>query len=207
MAFHEVLLPTDMDYGVTGGPGFQTGEVPLFSGHVRRNEDWEEELGQWTVIYTLLDTDEIDVLKAFWRNRKGKVHGFRLKDPLDFALDRQSIGTTDGSTSTFQVYKRWTSLTDYDNNIYKILSGATSCWVNNVSITEGAGASEFSVNINTGIITLGSTLAAQSGTDVEVALTEYHRPVRFAVDKPSMVQSFHDRFDWTVDIVETRDIV
>jgi uncharacterized protein (TIGR02217 family) len=54
--------------------------------------------------------------------------------------------------------------------------------MNNVSIVEGAGVSEFTVNNNTGVITLGSTLAAQSGTEVEV-ICEFDVPVRFDTDE------------------------
>ena len=55
-------------------------------------------------------------------------------------------------------------------------------WVNNVEITEGGGAGQFQVDLLTGVITLGSTLAAQTGTDVE-AECEFNVPVRFNVQK------------------------
>lgn len=206
MAFDEVLLPTDMDYGTQGGPGFKTNIVVLDSGHERRNRDWQDERGEWNVIYDLEDQSEIDVLNAFWRNRFGRANGFRFKDHMDFSMARQIIGATDAATTTYQIYKRYTSLNNFDSNIYKVLSGAESVWVNNVAITEGAGASQYQLDDNTGIVTLGATLAAQSGTDVEVALTEFHRPVRFDTDKPVFIHESYDRFQWSVDIIEIRDI-
>ncbi len=207
MAFHEVLFPATISYGAVGGPEFKTTIVTLDSGHERRNIDWSVARGQWDVQHGLKDQTDLETLIAFFRAREGMAHGFRFKDWTDYTLDRQIIGTTDTSTTTFQIYKRYTSSVNYDRDITKVLSGAESVWVNNVAITEGGGAGEYQLNDNTGIVTLGATLAAQSGTNVEVALTEFHVPARFGLDKMNVTLSFFDLHDWPVPIIETRDIV
>ena len=95
---------------------------------------------------------------------------------------------------------------NYDRPLAKPVSGTVQVWVNNVAITEGAGAGEFTVDTTTGIVTLGATLAAQSATDVEAAC-EFDVPVRFNLDKMAVTISFHDIYDWPVPVIEIRDIV
>ena len=205
MAFHEVQFPSDISFGAVGGAEFKTTIVTLDSGHERRNIDWSIARGEWDVVHGLEDQADIDALTAFFRAREGRAHGFRFKDWSDFEMARQSIGTTDGSTADFQIFKRYTSLVNYDRDLTKPVAGTVQVWVNNAAILEGAGAGEFTVDTTTGIITLGSTLAAQSATDVEV-LCEFDVPVRFNLDKMNVTISFHDIYDWPVPVIEIRDI-
>ena len=94
---------------------------------------------------------------------------------------------------------------NYDRTIAKPVAGTVQVWVNNVAIAEGVGAGEFAVDTATGIVTLGSTLAAQSGTTVEAAC-EFDVPVRFNLDKMNVTIAFHDIYDWPVPVIEIRDI-
>lgn len=205
MAFHEVQFPADISFGAVGGPQFKTSIVTLDSGHERRNIDWSIARGEWDVQHGLQDQAAVDALIAFYRAREGMAHGFRFKDWSDYTLARQNIGTTDGSTATFQIFKRYTSLVNYDRTIAKPVAGAVQVWVNNVSIAEGGGTSQFAVNTATGIVTLGSTLAAQNGTAVEAAC-EFDVPARFNLDKMNVTIAFHDIYDWPVPVIEIRDI-
>ncbi len=206
MAFHEVQFPADISFGAVGGAEFKTTIVTLDSGHERRNIDWSTARGEWDVVHGLQDQADVDALIAFFRAREGRARGFRFKDWSDFELARQSISTTDGSTATFQIFKRYTSLVNYDRDLTKPVGGTVGVWVNNVAITEGAGAGEFAVDTTSGIITLGATLAAQSGTAVEAACA-FDVPVRFNLDKMAVTISFHDIYDWPVPVIEIRDIV
>lgn len=183
MAFHDVRLPDDVERGAQGGPRFKTTVTTLSSGFERRNIDWEQARGEWDVGYGIDDKASFTRLIDFFYAREGRAHGFRFKDWTDFELARQVIGATDGSNATFQIFKRYTSgAFTYDRTIKKIVAGTESVWVNNVAITEGAGASQYQLDDDTGILTLGSTLAAQTGTDVEV-LCEFDVPVRFDTDQ------------------------
>lgn len=192
MAFHDVRLNEDIERGAQGGPRFKTTVVTLSSGFERRNIDWSQTRGEWDVGYGLQRKSQFSSIIAFFYAREGRAHGFRFKDWTDFALERQSVGTTDGSTATFQLFKRYTSGgINFDRNLKKIVAASASVWVNNVSIAEGAGASQFALDDSTGILTLGSTLAAQSGTDIEVAC-EFDVPVRFDTDNLSLVADTDD---------------
>lgn len=188
MAFHEVRLPDDIERGALGGPRFKTTILELGSGHEQGNIDWAESKGSWDIGYGLQDksnaaADEgYDRVVEFFYARQGRAHRFRFKDWTDFEMARQVIGQTDGSTSAFQVFKRYSSGgVDFDRTLKKLVSGTVSVWVDNVAITEGGGGGQFQVDTTTGIISLGATLAAQTGTNVEVQC-EFDVPVRFDID-------------------------
>jgi len=206
MAFHEVQFPADISFGAVGGPQFKTSIVTLDSGHERRNIDWSTARGEWDVQHGLEDQAAVDALIAFYRGREGMAHGFRFKDWSDYTLARQNIGATNGSAATYHIFKRYTSLVNYDRTIAKPVAGTVQLWVNNVSIAEGAGTGQFAVSTATGIVTLGSALAAQNGTAVEAAC-EFDVPVRFNLDKMNVTIAFHDIYDWPVPVIEIRDIV
>lgn len=182
MAFHDIRLNEDVERGAQGGPRFKTTIRVLSSGFERRNIDWAQTRGFWDIGYGLQNKAMVDIVKDFFYISEGRAHGFRFKDWTDFELARQSIGTTDGVNAIFQVFKRYTSgLFIFDRLLKKIVTGTENVWVNNAAITEGAGASQYQLDDTTGILTIGSTLAAQSATDVEI-MCEFDVPVRFDTD-------------------------
>lgn len=52
---------------------------------------------------------QMDVLVAFFRARKGRAYGFRFKDWTDYKAANQSIGSGDGTTTTFPLTKTYSS--------------------------------------------------------------------------------------------------
>jgi len=189
MAFDEVRLPEEIEQGAVGGPTFQTRVLALSSGFERRNIDWEQARMSWDLAYGIMSLDDttadvyIDLVRNFFFARQGRANGFRFKDWSDYQLDNV-IGQTDGSTAAHQVLKAYTDLGSftYNREIKKIVTGTETVTVNSVVISEGGGASQYQLDDTTGILTLGSTLATQSGTDIEVAC-EFDTPVRFADDQ------------------------
>lgn len=183
MAYHDVRLPDDIERGAVGGPEFNVTIASGFSGFEKRNANWSQARGSWNIAYGVQDKIGFTRLIDFWYARGGPLHSFPFKDWSDFNLNRQNIGTTDGSTTTHQIFKRYTSgAFTFDRIITKPVSGTIRLWVDNLEITIGNGSSQFQVNLLTGIITLGSSLAAQNGTAIEVQC-EYNVPVRFDQQK------------------------
>lgn len=183
MAFHNVRLPDDIERGAVGGPEFNVGIAAGFSGFEKRNANWDQARGSWDISYGIQNKAGYVRLIDFWYARGGQLNSFPFKDWSDYEMARQVIGQTDGTQATFQIFKRYVSgAFQHDRPLEKIVENTTAVWVNDVSITEGAGASEFQVDPLTGIITLGATLAAEIGTDVE-AQCEFNVPVRFDVAK------------------------
>ena len=182
-AFHDVRLPDDVEKGSSGGPQFNTVIISLATGFEQRNIQWSQARALYNIGYGIQTKIDFNAVRDFFYARFGRAHSFRFKDWGDFEMARQIIGVTDTSTADFQIFKRYTSgALDYDRTISKPVTGLILVWVNNVSISEGAGAGQFQVDELTGIVTIGSTLVAQSGTDVEVQC-EFDVPVRFDVDK------------------------
>lgn len=204
--FHDVQFPSCISYGSSGGPKFNTTILELSSGYEKRNIVWSKVRAEYDVSHGIKTQEDMNALRAFFYARQGRAFSFRFKDWGDFALAQQSIGTTDGTTATFQIYKRYSSgATDYDRTVVKIVSGTVIVKVNSVVIAEGAGVSEYQIDLLTGVITLGATLAATTGDDVEVGC-EFDVPVRFDVDHLNARHDFYNVESWeSIPLVEVRD--
>lgn len=121
-------------------------------------------------------------LLAFRHARQGRAFGFRFKDWSDFELARQSIGTTNGTLTAFPLFKRYASGSiTHDRAITRPVSGTVRVWTDGTERALGSGPSLFAVNLATGVITLGATLANATGHLVE-ASCEFDVPVRFDMD-------------------------
>lgn len=180
--FHDVRLPEHVESGATGGPAFSTNIIELSSGYEKRNIEWEKEKGQWDVSYGIMTKEDFQEVLTFFRGRYGRAYSFRFKDWADYEIAQQEIGTTDGTTDEFQIYKRYEyGDYHYDRNISKPVEDSLTVYVDDVEISEGTGSSTYSIDLLTGVITLGADLAAQSGTSVEV-VCEFDVPVRFDSD-------------------------
>src|SRR4051812_46411048 len=85
-AFHDVQFPPDISRGAVGGPGFKTTILTRASGFEQRNQDWEKARGKYTVGHGVKTRAQLQALRDFFYNRRGRVHAFRMKDWLDFQL-------------------------------------------------------------------------------------------------------------------------
>lgn len=83
--------------------------VATASGFEQRNVRWTQARGKWDVASGIKKRAQMDTLIAFFRARKGRAYGFRFKDWTDYKAPRQSIGTGDGVTMTFQLVKAYSS--------------------------------------------------------------------------------------------------
>ena len=190
MAFHDARLPDDIERGAQGGPLFKTTVLELASGFEQRNINWADAKGRWDASYGVQNKVGYTRLINHFRARRGRAYSFPFKDWSDFQMARQIIGVTDGATATFQIFKNYVSgPTTVTRELTKPVTGTTSVWVNDAAITIGAGADQAQVARLTGIVTLGATLAAQTGTNVEVQ-TEFDVPVRYDTDQLDI------RLDW-----------
>lgn len=203
MAFNEdIRLPEDVERGAQSAPTFNTTVITLANGFERRNQNWSLPRQSFDISYGISLKPQLDAVINTFYAVKGQFDGFRFKDWSDFEIGdsfgeddttRQQIGTTDTTTNTFQIYKRYAAgAVSFNRVITKPVAGTVRLWVNSVEITLGAGASQFQVNTTTGVVTIGSTLAAQSGTAVEV-ICEFDVPVRFNTDLLNIsTEVFHE---------------
>lgn len=186
MAFIDVRLSDDVERGAQGGPRFKTTIIGLSSGFEKRNIDWENTRGAWDIGYGISSKVNFEAVKDFFYARYGKAHSFRFKDWSDFEVADQLMFTTDGTTSTFQIFKQYSSGgIDFNRILTKIVNLSVTATVNAVSQTvvyDAVPASgEVSISLLTGVVTLGSTHAATSSQAVNLTL-EFDVPVRFDTD-------------------------
>lgn len=184
MGFDDVRFPPQISRGSTGGPERRTEIVVTGSGAEERNSRWADSRRRYNAGFGVKSLDDIHLVVAFFEERRGRLHGFRWKDHLDFtsglpgaavtATD-QAIGTGDGAATRFQLVKRYgTGLRDYLRSITKPIAGSVRVAVNGQEVTG------FTLDALTGVVTLaaapvpGATVTAGFAFDV---------PVRFDTDE------------------------
>lgn len=206
MSFHEVRLPETISYGASGGPKFQTTILTLSNGNERRNVDWKTMRCEFDVSYGIHTTEEMDALRAFFYARRGKAYGFRYKDWHDYQLPEQQIGTTvNSSARTFQIFKRYQSgVSVYDRVLNKIVDGTLVVKVDGATLARGSGTGQYQVDVNTGVITLGTSVAGVGGKGI-LAACEFDVPVRFDIDQfQASLRAFNVEDLEQVPLVEIR---
>ena len=210
MAFKDYLFPVDISYGSKGGPGFNTTVLELSSGAEKRNQNWQRTRAKYDVSHGIKSRAQMDLLTAFFYTAAGRAHSFRFKDWADYIVPRETIGTTDTTTATFQMIKIYTFDTEtYTRNISKPIASGFTAWVNSVSqvvvYDVAPGASEVSINTTTGIVTIGATHAATTGQIVEVE-GEFDVHCRFETDDLNIIHDFWETMSWDpIPIWEIKD--
>lgn len=198
MAFHEVRFPDDIAYGATGGPEFATSVVATASGYEQRNINWSAARGRWDVASGLKKQTQLDTLIAFFRARKGRAHGFRFKDWTDYKATAQALGTGNGTITTFQLSRIYSSGGNTDvRTITKPVAGTVKVYLAGVLQASG-----WSVNTTTGVITFSTPPA--NGVAVS-ADYEFDVPVRFDTDRMAVTIEQINLHQWSgIPIVEIR---
>ena len=104
-AFHEARLPARLAFGCTGGVERRTQVTTLGSGFERRYSPWAQGRRRYLIGTAVRPLDDAAALVAFFEARRGRLHGFRFRDPADCkscapsqtpAATDQVIGTGDG---------------------------------------------------------------------------------------------------------------
>lgn len=182
--FHEIRFPDDISRGARGGPERRTTIVELASGDEERNASWANSRRRYDVSYGIRRADDLATVVAFFEARNGRLRGFRFKDWSDYrsclpsqvpAATDQVIGTGDGTTSTFQLVKRYASgAQSWTRAITKPVIGTVQIALNGIPQASG-----WSVDPATGVI----NFAAAPGDSVAISAGfEFDVPVRFDSD-------------------------
>ncbi|MET4130088.1 DUF2460 domain-containing protein [Roseovarius sp. MBR-6] len=161
MAFHEVRFPDNISRGARGGPERRTQIVELASGDEKRNASWANSRRRYDVAYGIRRADDLAAVVAFFEARNGRLHGFRFKDWGDHksclpsgtpSPTDQTIGTGDGTTTAFQLVKRYTSgAQSWTRAIAKPVAGTVRIAISGVEQPSG-----WSVDTATGVVTFGT---------------------------------------------------
>lgn len=185
-AFHEVLLPLPFALGASGGPERRVDIVALGSGAEARNTPWAHGRRRYDIGGAIRTLDQVHELIAFFEARRGKLHGFRFRDPFDFkscapsanpAATDQSIGAGDGETTTFQLIKAYGAGEGaHLRPIAKPVAASVLIAINGEAMSPDA----FEVAADSGVVTFEA--APAEGAAVTAGFL-FDTPVRFDADR------------------------
>jgi uncharacterized protein (TIGR02217 family) len=197
MAFHAIRFPLDVALGAHGGPERLTDIVTLSSGAEERNARWANSRRRYNAAYGVKSRADMQAVLAFFEERRGRFHSFLWRDGLDFSSNGgsgtptpfdQVIGTGDGTTTVFQLVKRYgASFDPYLRPITKPVAGSLRLAVAGTERTTG-----FAVDSLTGLITF--TTAPASSAAITAGFL-FDVPVRFDTDRLDVELSSFDAAD------------
>lgn len=184
--FHNVSFPLKLARGAVGGPERLTEIFELGDGREARNSAFSGSRRRWEVSSAIRSLDELAIVTAFFEARRGRLHGFRFRDPADYKscppsatpgpMD-QLIGVGDGVVSTFQLTKAYSdSAATYVRSITKPVASSVRIAKGGVELAAAA----FSVDAMTGRVTLNVPPVA--GVSVRAGFT-FDTPARFDTDR------------------------
>ncbi len=189
MVFHEVRFPTAISRGATVISQRRTEIVVLGSGREERNARWADSRRRFNAGWGIKSLNDLYTVISFFEERRGRLYGFRWKDPSDYqsappqnaitATD-QLLGTGDGVKADFQLVKTYgTGSTAYLRTINKPEAGSVSVAVDGVVKAEGT---DFSVDTTTGVVSFLPGAIPGAGQTVTAGF-KFDVPVRFDTDQ------------------------
>ena len=203
-AFDDISFPLEIGREAVATAEFSTNVVTTLSGHERRNSDWADARQSYDVGPGVRGEDELGILLAFFRARRGPAIGFRFTDPFDNSsnimtgeptmLD-QVIGLGDGLRTSFPLIKiygadgqvRRITRPQPGSIIVAVNGTATTAW-----ILAGGGIIQFET-----APAIGANITAGYLFDV---------PVRFAEDRIDVARATFGAGDMTsVPLIEIKE--
>jgi|10_taG_2_1085330.scaffolds.fasta_scaffold37067_2 uncharacterized protein (TIGR02217 family) len=202
MTFHNsAIFPTDVSYGSSGGPGYNTSVITLDSGHEIRTERWSQPRHQYDISYGIRTFEQLQTVIEFFHARSGSAHGFRYLDPLDHSTDSTrrgtaawddiNLGTLTADATTIQLATQYTNggITKSRTIEKPIADTVKVGWDDGGGLLEKTETTDWTIDNATGIVTItGAAYAGAEGKDIWAGC-QFHTPTRFGegVDKALMV--------------------
>lgn len=161
MAFDEVRLPVEIEYGAEGGAKFRTTIFQSKAGNEQRVSAWANRLGEWRVGYGLQDDDLRTDLITFFHARRGKFRGFRFRDWSDYKHDMTSspaamdFATGDNTVGPYQIAKTYSSGgEDYVRTIAKLVAPVVVTIEGSAAVAYTAvDTVDYTLDLDTGLLT------------------------------------------------------
>jgi uncharacterized protein (TIGR02217 family) len=211
MTFHDIRFPTGISRGAHGGPERRTDVVVLGSGAEERNARWADSRRSWNAGYGVKTLDDLHAVIAFFEERRGRLYGFRWRDPLDWkscppeqtpaALD-QMLGTGTGAQTAFQLIKTYGAAhAPWPRTISKPVAGSVLVAVAGASRVLGT---DYTLDPSNGqVIFLAGHIPA-AGAAITAGF-EFDVPVRFDTDRLDVnLSGFHHGAIPSIPITEIR---
>ncbi|PTW57650.1 uncharacterized protein (TIGR02217 family) [Breoghania corrubedonensis] len=186
-AFHEVRFPVAVGFGSSGGPERRTDIVALGSGGEARNARWSRSRRRYDAGYGIRSFDDLAAVVAFFEERRGRLYGFRFRDPFDWksglpsaepAATDCNIGTGDGETDRFRLVKIYGSgATAYVRPITKPVAGTLRIAIDGVEVASG-----FTLDALSGSVTFDAGSVPAEGAAITAGFA-FDVPARFDTDR------------------------
>ena len=206
-AFSEELFPLRIAFGTSGGPERTIEIVRLSTGYEHRNQRHRHAVRRYDAASGVKQFADLVAVLDFFEARRGKLTGFRFRDPLDkqsspfgrvpSPLD-QSIGTGDGTTTSFALVKTYGSGPNaYLRPIEKPVAGSVLVAVDGAVVEDG-----ISIDATRGIVDFA--VAPGAGTAITAGFT-FDVPVRFDMDQLAInVAAFEAGDIPSIPLIEVR---
>lgn len=141
MSYDDERLPVDIEKGSIGGLGFYTTITPSAAGTEDRNQNWQDEKGEWQVGYSTRRSTWIDDVYQHFLGRRGAAHSFPFRDWRDYKsgphndLLPTAFGVGDGNTTIFQLSKTYPdSKRPFVRRILKPVATTLVVYVNDIAL-------------------------------------------------------------------------
>ncbi|MDD9910846.1 MAG: DUF2460 domain-containing protein [Ahrensia sp.] len=187
--FHDTRFPTDIAIGSSGGPQRNTEIVTLGSGKEHRNQRWAHSRRRYEAGYGVKTLQALHEVVAFYEARRGPLHAFRYRDPLDWKSGApkdepqpvdQYLGLGTGSREDFALIKSYGSGGDaYARSIALPDLDTLSVAVDGVVAVQGAA---YDFDLETSAIHFQPGHIPPQGAVVTAGYA-FDVPVRFASDE------------------------
>ena len=185
MAFFETpRFPENISYNSVATTEYKTDIIEMSGGKESRLQRWADAKRPYNAAFGVQTISDLEDLIAFFHSCKGRAHGFRFKDPIDYqstvnggtvtAVDQIILPIT-GSTTIYQLRKRYNAATSIYRDIKKPVAGTVLIAIAGVPTTTG-----WTVDTTTGLVTFS---VAPVGT--VTAGFEFDVPCRFDTDSLS----------------------
>ncbi|WNL50655.1 minor tail protein [Ruegeria phage RpAliso] len=177
--FCEKQFPPSVSYGTSGGPGFKTSLFTVDSGIANAHSEWDRLRARYSVELDMVPEADIHEVENFFYGMRGMGVGFRFKDWNDYQIVNQNVLIGDGTSTAFQLFKRYRSGAEYYDRIIRkpVRQENMDFYLDDVLLTE---TREFYINYATGVITFVEPPAA--GAVGYLPYIEFDIPVRFDTD-------------------------
>lgn len=211
MSFHDVRFPIEIARGASGGPERRTDVVVLGSGHEERNARWADSRRTYNAGYGIKTLDELHAVIAFFEERRGRLYGFRWRDPSDWkscppsaapVRDDQHIAVGDGATRAFQLCKSYGGgHLPWRRAITKPVAGSVLVAVDGAAQREDEAVT---IDAATGIVRFNDGHVPAPGARITAGFA-FDVPVRFDTDTLEVnVQGFGHGAIPNIPIIEVR---
>jgi uncharacterized protein (TIGR02217 family) len=187
-AFHEVRFPIAVGLGARVAPERRTEIVTLGSGREERNARWAHARRRYDAGPGVRSLADLQRVVAFFEERRGRLHGFRFKDPLDHVSgpaesapvpNDQEIGVGDATRAAFPLIKTYAAGPNpYVRPITKPVAGSVRVAVAGVERLNGV---HLDVDTTTGVISFRPGHIPAAGAIVTAGFA-FDVPVRFDSD-------------------------